>query len=98
MPRNSNFHVSPPLSLSLEDNMASVKECIEALKDTAKFSNFTGKSFLAKLLRPLRISQRSFSQASSLMLSFLSICCGWSPLKFMLEFNPNACEERELDW
>lgn len=31
--------------------MLSVKDCMEALKDTSKFSNFTGKGFLVKLFQ-----------------------------------------------
>lgn len=37
------------LLYTLEDNTVSVKDCMEALRDNSKFSNYTGKSFLVKL-------------------------------------------------
>ncbi|XP_038942056.1 EF-hand calcium-binding domain-containing protein 3 isoform X6 [Rattus norvegicus] len=37
-----------------EDNMASVKECIEALKDTAKFSNFTALKEAIEMLDSIK--------------------------------------------
>lgn len=35
----------------LKDNMMNVKDFMKALKDTLKFSNYTGKSFMIKLLQ-----------------------------------------------
>eukprot|EP00069_Balaena_mysticetus_P001058 bmy_15049T0 len=34
-----------------EDNMVNVKECMKALRDTQKFSNFIDKIFMVKLLK-----------------------------------------------
>uniref|UniRef100_A0A5F9D278 EF-hand calcium binding domain 13 n=1 Tax=Oryctolagus cuniculus TaxID=9986 RepID=A0A5F9D278_RABIT len=77
-----------------QDNMVNIRDFIQALRNTQKFSNFTGKSFIVKSSK--RQKHRTHSKGHAIdhciwCLKFLyraHICYGLASLKLILEFNP----------
>ena len=74
------FLLFPYIFFILEDNKVNVKDVMEALRDTLKFSNFVGKSFMGKLFKGSSSESFRGPSVKHHNLCLFSTHCDLSPL------------------